>query len=145
MDPQVSRLLMGPRAKDFLQAYPEVSLDMVARDELGDMIAEGFDAAIRFGEPGASAVVARKLLDSRVVTCASRSYLEAHGTPKEPRDLVNHECIMFRNPVTGRPYEVMLIEWFVIEDGLIRRRWGVRDMVAMFGQMGLPLPAQAQA
>lgn len=104
MDPQVSRLLMGPRAKDFLQAYPELSLDMVARDELGDMIAEGFDAAIRFGEPGASAVVARKLLDSRVVTCASRSYLEAHGTPKEPRDLVKHECIMFRNPVTGRPY-----------------------------------------
>jgi predicted ester cyclase len=55
-------------------------------------------------------------------------------------------CASYRGgPVTGRPYEVMLIEWFVIEDGLIRRRWGVRDMVAMFGQMGLPLPAQAQA
>jgi DNA-binding transcriptional LysR family regulator len=73
------------------------------------MIADGLDAAVRFGEPEVSSVVARKLLETRVVTCASRKYLDAHGTPKEPRDLENHECIMFRNPLTGRPYRWQFI------------------------------------
>ncbi|MCB1765985.1 MAG: ester cyclase [Candidatus Competibacteraceae bacterium] len=43
-------------------------------------------------------------------------------------------------PVTGQRYEVVAMEWFVIQAGRIERRWGARDAAAIFGQMGLPLP-----
>jgi steroid delta-isomerase-like uncharacterized protein len=43
-------------------------------------------------------------------------------------------------PVTGRDYEVPAMEWFVVKEGHIERRWGVRDTTAMFRQMALPLP-----
>jgi steroid delta-isomerase-like uncharacterized protein len=42
-------------------------------------------------------------------------------------------------PVTGRSFEVVAMEWFVLKDGLIHRRWGARDNAAQFRQMGLPL------
>lgn len=43
-------------------------------------------------------------------------------------------------PVTGKDYEVIAMEWFVVKEGHIERRWGVRDAASMFRQMGLPLP-----
>jgi steroid delta-isomerase-like uncharacterized protein len=43
-------------------------------------------------------------------------------------------------PVTGQPYELVAVEWFVVRGGHIERRWGVRDAASMFQQMGLPLP-----
>ncbi|WP_199535959.1 ester cyclase [Dyella solisilvae] len=43
-------------------------------------------------------------------------------------------------PVTGRDYELIAIEWFVVKEGHIERRWGVRDASSMFRQMGLPTP-----
>ncbi|WP_109124077.1 nuclear transport factor 2 family protein [Dyella sp. C11] len=43
-------------------------------------------------------------------------------------------------PVTGRDYEVLAMEWFVVKEGHIARRWGVRDTASIFQQMGLPLP-----
>jgi steroid delta-isomerase-like uncharacterized protein len=43
-------------------------------------------------------------------------------------------------PVTGQHYEVVAMEWFVLKDGRIERRWGARDGAAIFRQMGLPLP-----
>ena len=43
-------------------------------------------------------------------------------------------------PVTGKDYEVLAMEWFVVKEGHIERRWGVRDTTSMFAQMALPLP-----
>lgn len=43
-------------------------------------------------------------------------------------------------PVTGKHYEVVAMEWFVVKEGHIERRWGVRDTTAMFEQMELPAP-----
>jgi DNA-binding transcriptional LysR family regulator len=105
IDPPVARIVMGPRVAKFLAENPELSLDLVVRDRLGELIAEGFDAAVRFGEPEPSSLVTRKLLETRVLTCASADYLARRGRPKQPRDLGDHECILFRNPTTGRPYE----------------------------------------
>ncbi len=75
-------------------------------DELGDLVADGFDMAVRFGEPEPSGMIARKLADLRVITCASPKYLALRGTPKHPRDLEHgkHACILFRDPATGRPF-----------------------------------------
>jgi DNA-binding transcriptional LysR family regulator len=105
VDPIVARVLLAPRIAGLLGKHPELSLDMVVRERLGDLVTEGFDAAIRFGELEPSNLVVRKLLDTRVVTCASEAYLQRRGRPKKPRDLEQHECILFREPNSGRPYE----------------------------------------
>jgi len=105
-DASVARLLLAPRMEAFLRAHPEVSVELVVRDRLPDLVAEGFDLAVRFGEPEPSAVVARRLLDTRIATCAAPAYLAQHGRPKHPRELGDkrRECILFRDPATGRPF-----------------------------------------
>jgi DNA-binding transcriptional LysR family regulator len=106
VDPIFSRLLLGPRLEAFLSAHPELELELLTRDRLGDMIADGFDLAVRFGEPRNSSLVARKLLDTPVRTVAAPSYIEQHGRPATPQALATdaHTCIEFRDPETGRPY-----------------------------------------
>jgi DNA-binding transcriptional LysR family regulator len=106
VDPFFARLVLAPRLGKFLATYPELSVEIVGRDRLGDLVADGFDAAVRFGEPEPSALVARRLLETRVLTCAAPSYLAKHGRPAHPRDLGagRHECIHYLDPVTGRPF-----------------------------------------
>jgi DNA-binding transcriptional LysR family regulator len=106
VDATVARLFLAPRIHGFLEAYPDLRLELAIRDEIGDLVAEGFDAAIRFGDPKPSALIARRLLQVRILTCASPAYFTRHERPRTPRDLERqpHECIHFRNPVTGRPF-----------------------------------------
>jgi DNA-binding transcriptional LysR family regulator len=106
LDPIFSRLILGPQLEAFLDNNPELQLELITRDQLGDMIADGFDLAVRFGEPRTSSLVARKLLDTPVLTVAATSYLKRHGRPRTPQELGGgqHTCIEFRDPETGRPY-----------------------------------------
>jgi DNA-binding transcriptional LysR family regulator len=103
-DAFTSRLLLSPHIPRFLALYPELSLELIARDQLGDLVAEGFDVAVRFGDPPVSSLVARKLMDTRVVTVASPAYLSRHGRPDKPADLAQHVCIQVRDPATGLPF-----------------------------------------
>jgi DNA-binding transcriptional LysR family regulator len=106
-DPWFATLLLAPRLQSFLDAHPRLALDLVVRDRLGDLVSEGFDAAVRFGEPEAPGLITRKLLETRILTCASPGYIARHGRPKHPRDLGSdaHECLLFRDPATGRPFD----------------------------------------
>jgi DNA-binding transcriptional LysR family regulator len=106
VDPFLARLVLAPRVGKFLAAHPELSLEILGRDRIGDLVADGFDAALRFGEPEPSPLVARRLLETRVLTCAAPAYLAKHGRPTHPRELgdARHECIHFVDPVIGRPY-----------------------------------------
>lgn len=116
-DPWFAKLVLAPRLQGFLDAHPGLSLDIVVRDRLGDLVSEGFDAAVRFGEPEPSGLVTRKLLETRILTCAAPAYLARHGRPADPRELAEtgrHECLLFRDPVTGRPFE-----WEFHRDGEI--------------------------
>jgi DNA-binding transcriptional LysR family regulator len=70
VDPFFARLVLAPRLGKFLADYPELSVEIAGRDRLGDLVADGFDAAVRFGEPEPS-LVARRLLETRVLTCAA--------------------------------------------------------------------------
>jgi DNA-binding transcriptional LysR family regulator len=114
VDSLVARVAIGPRIGPFLRAHPALDLDLVVRDQLGDLVGDGFDCAVRFGDPVPSTLVARKLTDTRVVTCASRGYLEEHGRPQHPRDLARHDAIQFRDPATGRPFE-----WIFVRNGRV--------------------------
>ncbi|MEI9894891.1 MAG: substrate binding domain-containing protein [Chthoniobacter sp.] len=103
--PSFARLLLASRIGRFLTAHPGLHLELAIRDQIGDLLAEGFDAAVRFGEPEPSSLIARRLLQVRVVTCASPAYLAEHGRPGVPRDLAKgHECLLFRDPTTGAPF-----------------------------------------
>jgi DNA-binding transcriptional LysR family regulator len=105
VDAFFSRFMLAPHLGRFLERYPEISLDLVAREQLGDLVAEGFDVALRFGEPPASSLVMRKLLETRTVTVAAPAYIEKHGRPATPAELTGHACIQVRNSQTGQPVE----------------------------------------
>ena len=106
VDPFFARLVLAPRVGKFLADHPELSLEIIGRDRLGDLIADGFDAAVRFGDPEPSSLVARRLIETRVLTCAAPAYLTKHGRPEHPRELADarHECILYVDPITGRPF-----------------------------------------
>jgi DNA-binding transcriptional LysR family regulator len=106
IDPFFSRLILGPRLGAFLDSHPDLQLELFTRDQLGDMVAEGFDLAVRFGEPVTSGMVARRLLDTRILTVAAPAYLKRRGRPLTPPELGrdDHVCIDFRDPATGRPF-----------------------------------------
>ncbi|WNJ80993.1 LysR family transcriptional regulator [Cedecea neteri] len=105
IDPFFSSLILGPQLETFMSRYPDLELDLVTSDRLGDMIGDGFDLAIRFGVPRNSTLVARKLLETRIMTVATPAYLARHGRPETPKALLGHTCIHFRDPETGRPFE----------------------------------------
>ncbi|CUJ00987.1 LysR family transcriptional regulator [Achromobacter ruhlandii] len=98
-----ARLILAPHVGRFLQAHPDLTIDLATREQLGDLVSEGFDVAIRFGEPPSSSLVSRKLLDTRSLTVAAPSYVRKHGAPATPADLARHACIQMRSPMTGQP------------------------------------------
>jgi len=106
LDPFFAANVLAPRISTFLASHPDLEVELVIRDRVGNLISDGFDAAVRFGDPEPSVLVARRLLQTRIVTCASPAYLARHGRPLQPRDLANgaHRCILFRDPATGQPF-----------------------------------------
>ncbi|NPT53408.1 LysR family transcriptional regulator [Paraburkholderia elongata] len=79
---------------EFNALYPEVTFALTLSDSLSNLVQEDIDLAIRFGVPQDSSLVARKLAPNRRVLCASPDYIARKGEPKDPRDLVNFDCIV---------------------------------------------------
>lgn len=106
LDPVVYRTVLGQQLDEFMDTHPDLEIEFIARDSLGDLIMDGFDLALRFGEPRASTLIARKLLDTAVVTVAAPAYIARWGRPAKPEDLKSgsHKCLEFRNPETGKPF-----------------------------------------
>ena len=132
VDAFFSSLLLAPHLNEFLMRHPDLMLDIVARDQLGDLIGDGFDVAVRFGAPPDSSLVARKILETRTITVASPGYLKRYGKPEHPRDLARHACIQVRDSLTGQPID----EW-VFRQGNKREQVAISSslMVAEFGTM----------
>jgi DNA-binding transcriptional LysR family regulator len=103
VDPWFARTMLAPQLQRFLARYPLLSVDLRTSNYREEMMA-GTDVAIRFGPPDTSSLIARKLLDTRIITCAAPAYLEKHGEPRTPHDLVHHEALLFRDPQTGLPF-----------------------------------------
>ena len=86
---------MLPLILAFRRKYPGVAIDLSLDDRYVDLVQEGIDVAIRFGELGDSQLVARHVGSSSSVCAASPAYLSAHGTPAIPADLREHKCITY--------------------------------------------------
>jgi len=68
IDPFFARIVLADRIAAFLARHPDLALELVTRDAIGDLVADGFDLAVRFGEPPSGSFVARKLIDTRILT-----------------------------------------------------------------------------
>lgn len=82
---------------EFLRRYPEVSVELRLTDAVVDLVAEGIDIAIRSGSLEDSSIISRRLASTRRVVCAAPAYLEAHGVPRRPEDLLTHNCLVRHN------------------------------------------------
>jgi DNA-binding transcriptional LysR family regulator len=81
----------------FAREFPRVCVDVELTARLVDLVAEGFDLAIRAGQLRDSSLVARRLAEAQMVLVASPEYLKRRGTPRTPADLAKHECILWRS------------------------------------------------
>ncbi|BES86223.1 LysR family transcriptional regulator [Pectobacterium araliae] len=99
--PLVSSLVL-PVLGEFMREYPEIELDLDFTDRMVDVIEEGFDAVVRIGNPIDSRLTARKLGTFRFLLVAAPDYLARLGAPKTPTDLMQHNCLHYRFPTSGK-------------------------------------------
>jgi len=90
------RTYITPSISQFVERYPSVEVQLQLTDRPLSLHEQAFDLCIRFGEMPDSRVHARRLVRNRRFVCASPAYLDAHGTPKTPRELAQHKCLVLR-------------------------------------------------
>ncbi len=98
LPPSFARRCIAPWLPGFIAAYPELRLELAHGNHFVDLVAEGFDAAVRIGELADSSLVARRLASFDVVLCAAPAYLSRHGIPAGPSELARHDCLAFPKP-----------------------------------------------
>lgn len=111
------RLVLPQIIPKFLAAYPEIRLEVVAEDNFVDVLGAGFDAGIRYDERLEQDMIAVPIGPrvQRFATAAAASYLDRHGRPQHPRDLLHHACLRGRFPGRAMP------PWEFERDGEIVR------------------------
>ncbi len=85
---------LAPYMAEFLDLYPNLSVQLHLSDSTFDIVENGFDLAIRLGEPSSSTLKMRRLGESARIMVAAPRYLESWGVPTSPMDLRDHECLI---------------------------------------------------
>ncbi len=88
---------LAPVLSGFLRDNPQIELSVDLDDRRIDMVSEGFDLTLRIGELDDSSLIARRIGVIRFVTLASPEYLEYHGVPRQPQDLLHHDGLYYAN------------------------------------------------
>jgi DNA-binding transcriptional LysR family regulator len=92
-----------PALAGFYERYPDIQLDMGVSDRQTDMVAENVDCVIRGGELADQALIARRIAELHMITCATPHYLHRHGTPRQPAELQLTHCVVnYFSANTGR-------------------------------------------
>jgi DNA-binding transcriptional LysR family regulator len=105
IDPFFLPQVLAGRLGAFCERHPELTIEFVTSQHVGDLVSEGIDLAIRFGQSRRSTLVSRKLMEVPILTVASPRYVKRYGKPKHPLELSRHRCLQFVDPHTGRPYD----------------------------------------
>lgn len=96
--PSVSvSLVLSAAVAEFCKLYPKVEIELHVSNRMVDLIGEGYDLAIRTGELEDSSLVARRLIDSQWIVCSTPKYLKEFGHVLVPKDLQNHECLVYKS------------------------------------------------
>ncbi len=90
-------IVLAPVIARFLETYPKMQVQCLFTNRVLDLIAEGVDIAIRITEPKDSRLMARRIGTVEHIACAAPSYLERYGTPAQPEDLSQHNCIVYQS------------------------------------------------
>jgi LysR family transcriptional regulator, regulator for bpeEF and oprC len=99
------RALLIPALSRFTQRYPELQLEVQLNDRVIDLIEEEVDLVVRAGPVREPHLIARRVVDTRLVTCAAPDYLRAHGVPADPDELRGHKLIGHLSSTSHRPYK----------------------------------------
>jgi LysR family transcriptional regulator, regulator for bpeEF and oprC len=102
MPVSIGRQYIVPALPRFAAQYPELIVQATLEDRVSDLIDEAIDAVIRVGTLADSSLVARRLYESNVVTCASPEFIARYGEPKTPEELANFNCLGMFEPGTAR-------------------------------------------
>lgn len=90
---------LSARIADYMNRFPDVDVHLMLTDRSVHLIDEGFDVAIHIGELDDSSLVARRLGEAPMITCAAPAYLAAHGAPESPAALADRDCLVFAENV----------------------------------------------
>lgn len=96
-----AQFVLNEALANFCYDYPNVNVDLSIDNNVVDIIGEGYDIAIRTAHLEDSSLIARRLLDSTWIVCASPKYLSNKGTPQTPKDLSHHNCLVYQYEGTG--------------------------------------------
>ncbi|CAE6933491.1 Transcriptional regulator [Vibrio sp. B1FLJ16] len=94
-------LILADAVAEFCNLHPGLTVDMSLDNRFVDLVADGYDLVIRTGYLEDSSLIARHILDSQWVVCASPSYIAKNGKPIEPIDLTRHNCFQYAYQTTG--------------------------------------------
>ncbi|RSD29915.1 LysR family transcriptional regulator [Vibrio pectenicida] len=94
-------LVLADAVAEFCTLYPGLTVDMSLDNRFVDLIDGGYDLVIRTGYLEDSSLIARHILDSQWVVCASPCYLSRNGRPMKPHDLIGHNCLQYAYQTTG--------------------------------------------
>lgn len=92
-----ARMVLAPMLPAFLLDHPDVSIEIIVDDRLTDLVADGFDAGIRFGDTVDRDMVAVRVgPDLRTVVVGTPTYFDSHPRPNTPEQLSHHRCVNYR-------------------------------------------------
>jgi len=97
---------LSPILGDFLQQFPDITVNMVLNNRYVELISEGFDMAIRMGDLEDSSLRARKLTETQMRMIAAPSYFEKHGRPTRLDDLNSHKLLHYSNQASGNAWKI---------------------------------------
>jgi DNA-binding transcriptional LysR family regulator len=103
--------VIGPLVNEFLTRHPALEVTLTLTNQKIDLVAEGYDLAIRLGTLQDSSLIATRLAARTLHVCASPAYLASRGTPQQPGDLSRHNCLQgtldhWRFRQNGRPRQL---------------------------------------
>ena len=96
-----ARLVLSQALAEFCHDHPNVNVELTIDNKFVDIIEQGYDLAIRTARLEDSSLIARRLIDSDWIICASPTYLKQHGIPTTPEDLAEHNCLIYRYEGSG--------------------------------------------
>jgi DNA-binding transcriptional LysR family regulator len=99
-------LRLGPAIAEFMQRYPELRIQLVLSDENVDPLQDGLDVTLRIADLESSSLIARKIIPTARVICASQDYFRTHGLPAHPNDLRDHNCLTYGFLSTGNQWKL---------------------------------------
>jgi len=125
----VARLVLPPIVAGFLKTYPEIRMEVTVEDSFVDVLAAGADAGIRYDERLEQDMIAVPIgpRTQRFATAAAPAYLDAHGRPNHPRDLLDHACL------SGRFASGMVPTWEFEREGEVVRIDPIGPLVVRLG------------